>query len=253
MQKSCIITGGYNGFGLALARKLSKAGYRILISGRDEAKLSSAVVQLKAAGAEAVGLKADVTKVRDCKRLIDTCVKEFGSIDLMINNAGVLHDGMKPQLVDKLNDANLKGLEYCSYYALLQMKKQKEGGFLVNISSTSGVYLKPGEKEAIYRGSKFGVTAYSGSLFGEYKDGKIKVLCFCPGGMKTELFRNDTSKLLPDFMDPDAAAGVLAEQITKGQTGLMVLERKGILKHSKDFALSWNWATDQQIDLNSFK
>jgi NAD(P)-dependent dehydrogenase (short-subunit alcohol dehydrogenase family) len=253
MQKSCIITGGYNGFGLAIAGKLAKAGYKVLISGRDEAKLSAAVSKLKADGIDAIGLKADVTKVRDCKKLIDKCIAEYGGIDLMINNAGVLHDGMKPQLVDKINDANLKGLEYCSYYALLQMQKQKEGGFLVNISSTSGVYLKPGEKEAIYRGSKFGVTAYSGSLFGAYKDGKIKVLCFCPGGMKTDLFRNDTSKLLPDFMDPNAAAGVLADQIAKGNTGLMVLERKGILKHSKDFALSWNWTTDQQIDLNSFK
>ena len=253
VSRSCIITGGYNGFGLALAKKLSKAGYRIVISGRDEAKLDKAVAVLKNQAAAVVGFKADVTKVRDCKRLIDYCISSYGSVDIMVNNAGVLDDGTKPKLADKIIDTNLKGLEYCSYYALAQMKRQKEGGMLVNISSTSGVYIKPRPEEAVYASSKFGVTAYSAWLFGGYKDSKIRILCFCPGGMKTDLFRNDPTRLLPDFMDPEAAAGVLAKQIIEGQTGLMVLERKGLLKHDKDFSMSWNWAAEQQIDLNSYK
>jgi|GEM_PF-4369064 NAD(P)-dependent dehydrogenase (short-subunit alcohol dehydrogenase family) len=253
-MKSCVITGGYNGLGLSLARKLAKAGYGVVISGRDEAKLARALEQLKGAGANATAIKVDVTKVRECKKLVDHCINTYGSLDLMVNNAGVLEDGVKPKLVDRIVDTNLKGVEYCSYYALERMKKQKEGGMLVNISSTSGVNIKANAAgEAIYASSKFGVTAYSGYLFKEHRDSKIRVLCFCPGGTKTDLFRNDPSRLLPDFMDPDAAAGVLARQIIEGQTGLMVLERKGLLKHDREFSPSWNWATEQTINFSEFK
>jgi len=247
-SKVCIITGAYSGFGLALAERLASKGASLLISGRDESKLNAVADKLKSK-TNVIAVKADLTKVRDCKRLVDTCVKSYGRIDVMINNAGVLEDGMKPKLVDKLIDTNLKGLEYCSYYSILQMKKQKEGGILVNIASTSGVFVKPREEEAIYTSSKFGVVAYSASLHLAYKDTKIKVLCFCPGGMKTNLFRNNPNRLLPDFMDPHAAANVLIKQIDSERFGLFVLLRRGLLQYSKDFSLSWNWTSEEEIDL----
>ena len=246
--KVYVITGAYGGFGEALAELLADRKAKLVITGRDESKLNPLAEKLKKK-TDVFAVKADVTKVRDCKRIIDTCIKEYGRLDVMINNAGVLEDGTEPKLVDKLIDTNLKGLEYCSYYATNQMQKQKDGGVLVNIGSTSGVKIKPMVNEAIYISSKFGVVAYSGSLALAYKDGKIKVLCFCPGGMKTELFRHDPSRLGSDFMDPAAAAAVLVQQLDAERYGLFVLLRAGKLQYSKDFSLAWNWDFEENIDL----
>lgn len=249
--KACVITGGYKGFGLALADRLASAKARLVVSGRDEAKLNEASNALKRK-TEVVAVKADVTKVRDCKKVIDACIESYGKLDILINNAGVLEDGLGTQLVDRLVDTNLKGLEYCSYYAIKQMKKQEHGGLLVNIASTSGVTIKPREEEAIYTGSKFGVVAYSGSLHLAYKSNKIKVICFCPGGMKTDLFRHNPERMLQDFMDPDAVAGILLKQIRGDKWGLSVLLRRGLLQYNKDFALSWQWASEENVDLAAY-
>jgi NAD(P)-dependent dehydrogenase (short-subunit alcohol dehydrogenase family) len=223
-----------------------------VIAGRDEAKLHQAEERLRLV-TKVVAVKADVTKVRECKKVIDACVAAYGKVDMIFNNAGVLEEGLKPKLADRMVDANLKGTEYCSFYAIAQMKRQKEGGVVVNVSSTSGVYFKPSEEQAIYASSKFGVVAYSACLSLAYGESKIKVLCFCPGGMKTELFRTVPERMLPDFMDPKAAAGVLIERIKMESYGLLVLKRKGGLEYSKDFSLTWNWTEQKEIDLGKYR
>jgi NAD(P)-dependent dehydrogenase (short-subunit alcohol dehydrogenase family) len=246
--KVCVITGAYKGLGLALAEKLADQGALLVIAGRDEAKLLQTEQKLKLL-TRVVAVKSDVTKVRDCKKVVDASISAYGRIDIFFNNAGLLDEGIKPKLVDKIVDTNLKGLEYCSFYAITQMKKQKEGGVLVNVSSTSGVYLKPSEEQAVYASSKFGVVAYSACLHMAYKESNVKVLCFCPGGMKTELFRSVPHRMLPDFMEPKSAAGVLIEQIRSEKYGLLVLKRGGGFEYSKDFSFTWNWTEQKQIDL----
>ena len=250
--KTCVITGAYSGLGLAIAERLAALDVLLVISGRDEAKISQVSERLNQLG-KAVSVKADVTKVRDCKKIIDTCIKAYGRIDILINNAGILEEGLKPQLIDKMIDSNLKGTEYLSFYAMAQMKKQKEGGVVVNVSSTSGVYFKPMEEQAVYASSKFGVMAYSASLHLAYKESKIKVLCFCPGGMKTDLFRSVPERMLSDFMSPKSAAGVLIEQIKSEKYGLLVLKRKGGFEYNKDFSLTWNWTEQKEIDLGKYE
>jgi NAD(P)-dependent dehydrogenase (short-subunit alcohol dehydrogenase family) len=245
--KVCVITGAYGGLGLALAEKLALQGAFLVLSGRDGTKLDQVADRLNKS-TQVVAVKSDVTKVRDCKKIVDACIAAYGKIDILINNAGVLEDGTKPKFVDKIIDANLKGLEYCSFYALSQMKKQKEGGTLINVSSTSGIYIKPREAEAVYSSSKFGVVAYSACLHMAYKESKIRVLCFCPGGMKTNLFRDVPERMLPDFMEPKSAAGVLIEQLKADRYGLFVLMRKGHLNYSKDFSLTWDWTEQKDID-----
>lgn len=249
--KACIVTGAYKGLGLALAEKLASDGALLVLAGRDEAKLHEVAEKLRKS-TQVAEVRLDLTKVRDCKKIIDACVDAYGRIDLLINNAGVLEDGLKPKLVDKMIDTNLKGTEYCSFYALSQMKKQKEGGAIVNISSTSGVYFKPREEEAVYASSKFGVMAYSAYLHMAHKESKIKIMCFCPGGMKTDLFRTAPARMLPDFMDPKSAAGVLIEQLKVDRYGLFVLKRAGDFEYSKDFSFSWNWTEQKVLDLGKY-
>ena len=92
--KIAIITGAYAGFGLALGRRLASAKVKLVISGRNEEKLDAVLKEFKQQ-TEVIAVKADVTKIMDCKRLIDACVKHYGRVDLMINNAGVLEDGLR--------------------------------------------------------------------------------------------------------------------------------------------------------------
>jgi 3-oxoacyl-[acyl-carrier protein] reductase len=250
-RKVCVITGAYGGLGLALAEKLAAEGAMLVISGRDEAKLNQVADRLKRS-AQVIAVKADVTKVRECKKVVDACIKAYGKIDILINNAGILDEGLKPKLVDRMVDANLKGTEYFAFYAISQMKIQKEGGVIVNVASTSGVYLKPMEEQAVYASSKFGVVAYSASLHLAYKESRIKILCFCPGGMKTDLFRTVPGRMLPDFMDPKSAAGVLIERIKNESYGLLVLKRKGGMEYSKDFSFTWNWTEQKDLDLSRY-
>ena len=246
-----VITGAYAGFGLALAERLASAHAKLVISGRDEAKLNATLEKLKKL-TDVIAVKADVTSTRDCKRLIDACVAAYGRIDVMVNNAGVLQHGLKPKLVNNMVDPNLKGLEYCSFYAMSQMRKQKDGGVMLNVVSTSGAFLKPNEEEAIYASTKFGAMAYTASLYLAKKDEKIKFLCFCPGGMKTELFRAAPNREIGDFMDPNAAAGVLLKQLEAERFGLSVLLRRGKLQYSKDFSLSWQWTSEEEVDLKNY-
>ena len=201
---------------------------------------------------QVAAVRSDLTRVRDCKKIIDACVNSYGRVDLLVNNAGVLEDGLKPKLVDKMVDTNLKGTEYCAFYALAQMKRQKEGGAIVNVSSTSGVYFKPREEEAVYASSKFGVMAYSAYLHMAHKESKIRIMCFCPGGMKTDLFRAAPERMLPDFMDPKSAAGVLIEQLKADRYGLFVLKRNGSLEYSREFSMAWNWTEQRQLDLGKY-
>ena len=247
-DKAVIITGAYGGFGAAVAERLADAGAHLFITGKDDAKLNSFADQLRKK-TKVVAFKADLRKVGDCKSLIDACVKAYGRLDVIVNNAGVLEEGLKAELVDKIIDVNLKALEYCSYYALTQMEKQDTGGVLVNISSTFGVNIKPRAVEAIYASTKFGVVAYSGTLHAAYKGGKIKILCFCPGGMKTELFRNNPERVQHDFMDPNFAAGIMLGYLAADKYGLLVFARTGVLQYSEDFSIAWKWTHEETVDM----
>ena len=157
----------------------------------------------------------------------------------------------EPKLVDRLIDTDLKGLEYCTYYATLQMKKQKEGGTLVNIASVRGVSVKPREDGAIYASAKFGVVGYSATLHLAYKGSSIKMVCFCPDGMKTDLFRQNPERLLQDFISPDAAAEVLIKQMGMERYGLIVLLRgQGACSTARNSPISWSWTLEENVNLN---
>ncbi|HEX9420788.1 MAG TPA: SDR family NAD(P)-dependent oxidoreductase, partial [Methylomirabilota bacterium] len=87
-----VVTGGTRGIGLAIARALAEDGASVVVSGRDAARLESAVMELEASGAAAVGLAADQSKREDCDRLVDAAKERFGRIDVLVNNAGITRD-----------------------------------------------------------------------------------------------------------------------------------------------------------------
>ncbi len=205
--KVVAITGAYSGLGAALSEALAKKGCRLVLGGRNEKSLEAFAEKMKGL-TDAVGVKMDVRYLNDCRNLVETAVKNFGRLDIMINNAGVwdmapIEDITEEQVKDMF-ETNTFGMIYCSKFAIKEMKKQGYG-MVVNVSSVAGIDFK--KNEGIYSASKHAAVGFTGCLAEDLKDSGIRVLCICPGGMKTGLFRNNPERMKPEFMEPSGVAG----------------------------------------------
>jgi len=153
-----VVTGGTRGIGLAIARALAEDGASVVVSGRDAARLESAVMELEASGAAAVGLAADQSKREDCDRLVDAAKERFGRIDVLVNNAGITRDQllvrMKDDDWDQVMDTNLRGVFLMTRAAAKSMMRQKSGR-IINITSTAGAMGNAGQVN--YSAAKAGV------------------------------------------------------------------------------------------------
>ena len=166
--------------------------------------------------------------------MVQKVVKKFGRIDLFVNNAGVLH----PDSIDEFSERTLKlnfqtnafGSFFCSFYAAKQMIRQKCGQ-IINISSSSGVSFKTGQLS--YIASKWSIVGFSGALRMELQKYGIDVICFCPGGTRTDLFKHFKEDPSKDFMDPKELAEKIFEsmnRIEKEKWLFVYLRKDRILK-----------------------
>ena len=224
--KVVAITDAYSGLGAALSEELAKKGCKLVLGGRDPKKLEEFSNKIKEI-TETVSIVTDVKKRKDCGNFIKFGVKSFGRIDILINNAGVLSFGKIENLKEKdlMNNfrTNVFGPIWCAKSALKIMKKQKSG-VIINIGSTSALGYK--SSHIAYGSSKFALLGFTGNLAEDMKDGPVKVICFCPGGMKTNLFRSQSDRDISDFMDPKFVADYLINQIeSDSKEWLIVLKR----------------------------
>ena len=142
--KVAIVTGGARGVGLGVARVLAEAGASIVVTARTPARVDAAVASLEALGARAIAIVGDVTKKADNQHVIDTAMREFGRIDILINNAGGT-DGVRPFL--EIDEDKFEGDFRLNVQSALQMTQlaaphlMKAGdGAVVNISSRSAQF-----------------------------------------------------------------------------------------------------------------
>jgi NADP-dependent 3-hydroxy acid dehydrogenase YdfG len=199
--KAIVITGASSGLGEATARALSAQGARIVLGARRADRIQSLARELTAGGGEAIAVTTDVTDRAQVKALVDAAVREFGRIDVMINNAGLMPQALLERLQvdewDRMIDVNIKGVLYGIAAALPHMQRQKSGHF-INVSSVAG--HKVGSGAAVYAATKFAVRALSEGLRQEVKAYNIRTTIISPGAVATEL--------LDSVTDPDAAARV---------------------------------------------
>ncbi len=155
--KRVVVTGASRGLGREIARGLAKQGARVVINGTNAEKLSETASLIEAAGGEAVSQLGSVADHEACRQLIDRCVEEFGGIDVLINNAGLVHDRtlmrMTPQEFDDVIAVNLRGTWSCSHFAALAMKEG--GGHILNVLSGSAFTGPIGQTN--YAAAKAGV------------------------------------------------------------------------------------------------
>lgn len=200
-QKVVVITGASSGLGEATARRLSSEGATVVLGARRKERIDALARELSARGGRATALVTDVTDLAQVKRLVDAAVQNYGRIDVMLNNAGLMPQALLEKFQisewDQMIDVNLKGVLYGIAAALPYMKEQKSGHF-IQVSSVAGHKVGPGF--AVYAATKFGVRALSEGLRQEVKPYNIRTTVISPGAVATELPNSVT--------DADAAARI---------------------------------------------
>lgn len=186
-NKVAVITGGTKGIGRAIAEGLLKNGAKVFICARDKSELKRSLEQLSALG-KVDGEICDVRSETQVKMMLDECVRVFGGVDILINNAGVGFIGktieeMSPDKFRQTLETNLFGVFYTCHYAIPLIKK-RDGGYIINISSLAGQNAHP--KMAAYNASKFGLNGFTEALMQEVRHENIKVSYICPGSVNTE-------------------------------------------------------------------
>ncbi len=202
--KVAIITGGASGIGLASAKRLADAGATIALCDINETKGKEAVTEIQEMGAEVKFYLCDVTSDTDCRRTVDSITKDFGRIDILFNNAGIIWRKSITELSevewDAVLDVNLKAIFLLSRYVIPLMEKSGRGSI---INAGSGWGLKGGGKAAAYCAAKGGVVNLTRAMAIDHGKQGIRVNCVCPGDTDTQLLHEEAVQLgLPeqDFM-----------------------------------------------------
>lgn len=184
-----IVTGSSKGIGKACAVRLAKDGFAVVVNySRSDEEAAAVVDAIKAAGGEAMAYKADVSQLDEVKKMFRDVYKQYGSIDVLVNNAGIVRDEyllmLNPETLDKCLDLNIKGYIYCAQAAVLKMFKQKHG-VIINMSSVSSKFALPGQ--SVYSATKGAVNSLTQTLAKELAGYGIRVNAVAPGFIQTEM------------------------------------------------------------------
>lgn len=187
--KCAIVTGASRGIGKAIALKLASLGANVVINYRSNEKEALEVEnEIQKLGVETLCVKGDISKSEEVENLISSAKEKFGTIDIMVNNAGITKDGlilrMKDEDFDSVIDVNLKGVFNCLKAITPVMVKQKHGK-IINLSSVVGITGNAGQVN--YSASKAGVIGMTKSLAKEVGSRGITVNAVAPGYIETDM------------------------------------------------------------------
>src|SRR4051812_30085682 len=186
--KSAAVTGGGSGIGRETVLALAEAGAAVLIADFNEKNGAAVVEEVRKTGRKAAFAKTDVTKFADCEGMVAAAMREFGRLDVLVNNAGIVLPGTAVQTTEeqwaKLMDVNCKGVFLCCKAAVPQMIRQG-GGNIVNMASIAGLVAV--KERFAYCATKGAVIAMTKALSLDHITDKIRVNCVCPGTVHTPL------------------------------------------------------------------
>jgi len=218
--KTVLITGASAGIGRACALALARQGANLVLTARRQERLDEIASTLGREGTRAVVVGGDVREEQTAKRCVAAALETFGSLDVLVNNAGA---GIYKNLVDTgadeydhLFDTNVRSTFLFTRHAAPVMIKQGAGTILM-ISSMAGIYGFPGE--AVYCATKFAQVGFAQALDKELRPHGIKVGVICPGGVKTEFAlgsgRTEAGVAASTMLEPEDVAGAVVLACTQ--------------------------------------
>ncbi|KXV47812.1 oxidoreductase [Gluconobacter albidus] len=187
-SKIVVITGASSGLGAQTALHLAEQGATVVLGARREDRIRALAEEITAKGGTALAVETDVTDRVSVQNLVDTAVRTYGRIDVLLNNAGVMPlsplENLRVDEWDLMIDVNIKGVLYGIAAALPHMKAKKSG-HIINVSSVAGHRVL--ENSAVYSATKFAVRALSEGLRGEVKPYNLRTTVISPGAVQSEL------------------------------------------------------------------
>ncbi|NSY17131.1 SDR family oxidoreductase [Neorhizobium sp. AL 9.2.2] len=199
MDKVVLITGASSGIGSGIARELAKAGAALMLGARRTDRLEELARELRDLGAKVAIRRLDVTDRADVAAFAQAAVAEFGRVDVIVNNAGVmplsLMSSLKVDEWDRMIDVNIKGVLY-GIAAVLPLMTAQGSGQIINIASVGALSVSP--TAAVYCATKYAVRAISDGLRQEHDN--LRVTCIHPGVVESELADTITDAVAAEAM-----------------------------------------------------
>jgi NADP-dependent 3-hydroxy acid dehydrogenase YdfG len=211
-----VVTGGGSGIGREVAISLCKEGVRVVICGRRQASLDETMRMIQGEGGAATAVQADVSKEQDVDRLVKAALSTYGTLDILINNAGVLEGSRIHEADvedwDQVMAINLRG-PFLMARAILPIFRKKSGGHIINISSESG--LNYFDRDGIYGLSKHALNDLGEYIQRENQLLNIRVNTICPGMVVTEMTQNDPGLNHSKCLYPEDIADLVLWLLTR--------------------------------------
>lgn len=194
--KVALITGGASGIGRATALLFAQEGAAVSVADINSELGQTVVQEIKSQGGRASFIQCDVTKAGDCRRAVDAALEQFGRLDILFNNAGIIRRADVVETTeeewDQVLAVNLKSIFLMSKYAVPVMA---EGGSGAIINTSSGWGMKGGPKAVSYCASKGAVVNMTRAMAIDHGAQNIRVNCICPGDVDTPMLRHEARQL----------------------------------------------------------
>ncbi|KJK31019.1 SDR family oxidoreductase [Paenibacillus polymyxa] len=217
-EKVVIITGASSGIGEAAAKELASKGAKLVLAARREDRLKKLKDEIEQSGGEAVYKVTDVSSHQQMEDLAAYALNEFGKIDVLVNNAGIMPQAFlalkKVDEWDRMIDVNIKGVLY-AIGAVLPSMRERKSGHIINLSSVAGHNIYPGG--TVYCGTKHAVRAISEGLRQEeaMSGTNIRVTNISPGAVTSELLETTTDPAMKAGLDDFYKIAIDADSIAR--------------------------------------
>jgi 3-oxoacyl-[acyl-carrier protein] reductase len=211
MDKVAIVTGGGRGIGEATAVRFASEGAKVVVADVNQEDIDRTVSMIVESGGTAVGMVVDVTDGGQVEKMVGDTVEQFGSVDIVVNNAGITADStllkMEESQWERVIDVNLKGVFLVGQAAAKVMKEQ-QGGVILNASSVVGLYGNFGQTN--YAATKWGVIGMTKTWAKELGRYGVRVNAVAPGFINTPMVAKMPEKVL-DMMKGKSVLGIIGE------------------------------------------